>query len=147
MPTRRFAVEVFFDSFRGPSLNGARMPSIAEDVATDRSTLRSRLAASRRKGLDDDSLGPMVRHSSRIVHCRHREVHGLWMALTLSDAVRLEGILKLSREVDARRSIRGHHDLYPCRPFRIYASRLLPWLAALQSVREFVRYLTNNSSG
>lgn len=31
-----------------PSLNGARMPSIAEDVATDRRTLLSRAAGLRR---------------------------------------------------------------------------------------------------
>ena len=41
--------------------NGARIPSIADDVATDRSTLRSRCKGSRRWGFVLESLEPMVK--------------------------------------------------------------------------------------
>ncbi len=56
-----FAGEAFF-------LNGARMPSIAEEVATDNSTLRCRWVGSRRYGLESDSLVLMNK-----LYSRHRE--------------------------------------------------------------------------
>jgi hypothetical protein len=59
MLVRGFVFTVVLESFRNPSLNGARMPSIADEVATDRSTLRSRLTVLRRCGLDDESLALM----------------------------------------------------------------------------------------
>jgi hypothetical protein len=59
MLVRGFVFAVVLESFRNPSLNGARMPSIADDVATDRSTPRSRFTESRRCGFDDESLALM----------------------------------------------------------------------------------------
>lgn len=40
-------------------LNGARMPSMAEEVATDFVTVRSRMAGSRRYRFADESFAPM----------------------------------------------------------------------------------------
>ena len=45
---------------RASRLNGARMPSIAEDVATDLSTVRSRTAGSRKYRLVEESFELMV---------------------------------------------------------------------------------------
>lgn len=45
---------------RASRLNGARMPSMAEDVATFLSTLRSRSAGSRRYRLAEESLELMA---------------------------------------------------------------------------------------
>ncbi len=51
------AVGVALDVAR---LNGARMPSMADDVATERSTLRWRCSGSRRCGLVLESLELMM---------------------------------------------------------------------------------------
>ena len=45
---------------RASRLNGARMPSMAEDVATDRSTVRLRTAGSRRYRLVEESFELMA---------------------------------------------------------------------------------------
>lgn len=42
-----------------PDLNGARMPSMAEELATERRTARSRCTGSRRWGLVVESFSPM----------------------------------------------------------------------------------------
>ncbi len=43
----------------GLRLNGARMPSTAEEVATDLVTVRSRVAGSRKYRFADESFAPM----------------------------------------------------------------------------------------
>jgi len=44
----RREVEIGLEAIRVPALKGARIPSMAEDVATDLSTLRLRAAGLRR---------------------------------------------------------------------------------------------------
>lgn len=48
------------EPLRASRLNGARMPSMADEVATFRTTLRSRAAGSRRYRLVDESFELMA---------------------------------------------------------------------------------------
>ena len=70
---------------RASRLNGARMPSIAEDVATDVSTVRLRTAGSRRYRLVEESFELMAElwhgtaHDEPPRHSRLRLTVNQWL--------------------------------------------------------------------